>query len=92
MKTPSPFTGESIQRALELSESPSRVVGGESKRSGRTALDANRYNQTMFMKLTLVLVVFGIVAFLVGMLTVPELGEANPRGQDLGCERCQNSS
>lgn len=33
----------------------------------------------MFMKLTLVLVVFGIVAFLVGTLTVPELGEANPR-------------
>mgnify|MGYP001078707937 FL=1 len=31
------------------------------------------------MKLTLVLVVFGIVAFLVGTLTVPELGEANPR-------------
>ena len=31
------------------------------------------------MKLTMILVVFGVVAFLVGTLTVPELGEANPR-------------
>lgn len=33
----------------------------------------------MFMKLTLVLVVLGVVAFVVGTLTVPELGESNPR-------------
>jgi len=39
------------------------------------------YDQVVLTKLAMVLVVFGVVAFAVGTLTVPELGEANPRNK-----------
>lgn len=37
------------------------------------------YNPAMFMKFMLGVIVFGIVAFLVGLMTAPEVGDSNPR-------------
>lgn len=37
------------------------------------------YNRAMLMKFMLGVIVFGIVAFLVGLMTAPEVGDSNPR-------------
>ena len=44
-----------------------------------TGAAGNLYNRAMLMKFLLAFIVFGIVAFLVGTMTAPQVGDGNPR-------------